>query len=107
MQGDRLHQCALNAGVDLEAGRRRDRAVVGIQHGVDLGQGDALNRDRDLDEVAGLGLEVGQAVEAADFPGGGGVSQPQLLDGIGPAQIGEFALAFDVLADVDRASFAK
>ena len=29
---------------------------------------DALHGDRDLDEVAGLGLEVRQPVEAADLP---------------------------------------
>ena len=61
----------------------------------------ALDGDRDLDEVAGLGLEVRQPVEAADLPAGAGVGEAQLGDGVGPGEVAELALLLEVLGDVD------
>ena len=77
------------------------RPVLAVEHRVDLGKRHALDRDRDLDEVAGLGLQVRQAVEAADLPAGTRVGQAQLGDGEGPGEVAELALLLEVFGDVD------
>ena len=100
VQGDRLHQTALDRGVDVEARGLGDRLVLGIEHRMDLREGDALDRDCDLDEMAAVALEIGQSLEAPDFPSSLRISQAQLRHGEGPGEIGERALALDVLGHV-------
>ena len=88
-------------GVDVEGGRLEDRPVLAVEHRVDLGERHALDGDRDFDEVAGLGLEVRQPVEAADLPARAGVGQAQLGHGVGPGEVAEVALLLEVFGDVD------
>ena len=68
---------------------------------MDLGERDALDRDRDLDEVAAVALEVREPIEATDFPGRTRVGEPKLRDCERPGKVGERTLAFEMSRDVD------
>jgi hypothetical protein len=101
VQRDGLHETALDAGVDVEGRRLRNRLVPAVEHRVDLRQRHALDGHRHLDEVTGLAAEVRQSLEAAHFPGGRGVGQAQLRDRERPRKVRERSLLLDVLANVD------
>src|SRR6185503_12227937 len=98
---DRLHQAALDRGVDVEGGGLGDRLVPAVEYRVDLRQRDALHGDGDLDEVAGLAAQVRQSFKAAHFPRRRRNGEAQLRHRERPGEIAEVALLLDVLGDVD------
>ena len=101
MQRDRFDQTALEAAVNFEGRRRLDRTILAVEHWVDLGERDALDGQGNLNEIARLGFEVRQTIEAADFPACLRVRESKLCDRERPTEIGKVAFAFDMLRYVD------
>ena len=97
MERDRLDQASLNRGVDVECTGHLDRFVLGIEHWVNLTEPHAFNDYFDLNEIAAVGLEVGQAVEAGDVPCRGGTCLPELCNRKRPAEVLELTFLLHVL----------